>query len=80
MAPFYALHTKGRFSLCKKESQTKNDTSRQFNLEKKIEIAANVWTPVLKIKIPLSIILLSDCYGRLNTEGRTASGVHAVTA
>lgn len=77
MAPFYALHTKGRFSLCKKESQTKNDTSRQFNLEKKIEIAANVWTPVLKIKIPLSIILLSDCFGRLNTE---ASGVHAVTA
>lgn len=54
-----------------------NDTSRQFNLEKKIEIAANVWTPVLKIKIPLSIILLSDCFGRLNTE---ASGVHAVTA
>lgn len=78
MAPFYALHTKGRFSLCKKESQTKNDTSRQFNLEK--NIAANVWTPVLKIKIPLSIILLSDCYGRLNTESRTASGVQAVTA
>lgn len=47
-----------------------NDTSRQFNLEKKIEIAANVWTPVLKIKIPLSIILLSDCFGRLNTEGQ----------